>query len=144
MNELSDFKHSIPVQIRFSDIDRVNHVNNAVYHTYIETGRVHYLNEVLHRHTDWMEMGFVLVRTEIDHLRQVHLRDEIYCFTRILSIGNKSLRIAGKIVKKSDDGLIVCASATGVLVAMDFKADRSIVIPDSWREQIRKYEGLND
>ena len=42
----SDYKHFIPIQIRFSDVDRLNHVNNACYLNYFELGRVKYFNEV--------------------------------------------------------------------------------------------------
>jgi acyl-CoA thioesterase FadM len=35
-----DYKHSIPIRIRFSDIDKINQVNNACYLNYFETARI--------------------------------------------------------------------------------------------------------
>ena len=43
-----DFKHVTPIQIRFVDIDRLDHVNNACYLNFFELGRVKYFNLVLH------------------------------------------------------------------------------------------------
>ena len=74
MIQFRNYRHIIPVQIRFSDIDRLNHINNACYHNYIELGRVEYFEKILAGHINWDETGFVLARTEMDHLEQVYLR----------------------------------------------------------------------
>lgn len=138
--EFKDYKHSIPIQIRFNDIDRLNHVNNACYLTFFELGRVNYFNTVLKDCIDWDKEGFILARTELDHLLPVFLNDEVYCFTKIIRLGNKSLTIRNSVVKKVNASLIECASGTGVLVAMDYINQVSIDIPKSWRERIDFYE----
>ena len=42
MADLSLFRFSVPVDVRYADIDALQHVNNARYFTYMETARVHY------------------------------------------------------------------------------------------------------
>ncbi len=42
-----DFKHSVPVQMRFSDVDGFGHVNNGVYNDYYDIGRMYYMRDVL-------------------------------------------------------------------------------------------------
>lgn len=138
----SEYHHVIPIQIRFADVDRLNHVNNACYLTFFELGRVKYFNQVLDRHVSWSEKGFVLARTEIDHLKPVYLNDDVYCFTKTLKLGNKSLTVKNLIAKLKDDELIECAVGTGVLVATDYLRNESIEIPGKWRELIKTYEGL--
>ncbi len=135
-----DYKHMVPVQIRFSDIDKVNHVNNACYHTYIELGRVHYLDQVLQRGVNWQQKGFVLARTEIDHKKQIYLHDEIYCFTKVTAFGKKSMKIKSAVVKKENGQLVECAAAVGILVAMDYIKNESIEVPAEWRERFEKFE----
>ena len=88
-----DFKHVTPIQIRFIDIDRLDHVNNACFLSYFELGRVKYFNQVLNKHIDWQQSGFVIVRTEIDHITPIYLLDEIYCFTKTIKIDTKSITI---------------------------------------------------
>lgn len=139
-----DFKHIIPIQIRFHDIDRLNHVNNACYHNYFEMGRVRYFDQVLKRHVNWDKYGFILARTEIDHLIPVHLHDEIYCCTKVVYFGNKSMKVKNVILKKTGDHLIPCAAGFGILVAMDYSENKSIPLPQQWRELMMAFEGSVD
>lgn len=137
----SDYKHHIRIQIRFSDIDRLNHVNNACYLNYFELGRVRYFNDVFKEHIHWAEKGFVLARTELDHIEPVLLNDTIYCFTKVIKTGTKSLTIKNSIVKQEGGQLVECASGTGILVAMDYVNNHSIELPAKWVELIREFEG---
>lgn len=139
--ELSSFKHCLPIQIRFNDIDRVNHVNNAMYHTYIELGRVQYFNQVLDRTVDWNSKGFVLARTEIDYKKPIHLRDKVFCYTKLGAFKNKSFTLLSCITKIDDNGTsIICAEAVGTLVCMDFENASSMEIPENWKELFLAYE----
>jgi acyl-CoA thioester hydrolase len=138
--EFNDYKHCIPIQIRFSDIDRLNHVNNACYLNYFELGRVKYFNDVFKENINWNEKGFVLARTEIDHIEPLLLNDETFCFTKVIKTGTKSLIIKNSVVKKEKDALIECASGIGVLVAMDYIKKESIELPAKWIELISGFE----
>ncbi len=40
---MPDFRVYTPIQVRFSDIDAMRHVNNARYLTYLEMARLDYL-----------------------------------------------------------------------------------------------------
>jgi acyl-CoA thioester hydrolase len=135
-----DYKHIIPLQIRFCDIDKLDHVNNSVYHNYIELGRVTYFKEILKDKVNWNESGFILARTEIDHLVQVHLNDDIYCCTKVIAFGNKSITFKNAIVKREGEGFIPCAEVRGILVAMDYVHNVSIPVPAVWRELMHDFE----
>lgn len=135
-----DYKHIIPVQIRFCDVDKLNHVNNSVYHNYVELGRVIYFKDVLKDEVNWDEIGFILARTEIDHLIQVHLNDDIYCCTKVMKFGTKSITFKNSIVKKENGQFIECASVTGILVAMDYVNNLSIAVPARWKELMTDFE----
>ena len=139
--QYADYKHIIPIQIRFCDIDKLNHVNNACYHNYFELGRVTYFNLVFGSHINWDKQGFVLARTEIDHLLPVHLPDEIYCCTKVVHIGNKSIRIKNTIIKKTELGWIECAAGIGILVASDYENGNSIPVPEVWKKLMIAFEG---
>jgi acyl-CoA thioester hydrolase len=139
--ENNNYKLQIPIQIRFIDIDRLDHVNNACYLSFFELGRVHYFNQVLNKMIDWSTQGFILARTEIDHIQPIFLYDEVYCYTRVIKLGNKSLTFENLIVKKEKDIIVDCAKGIGVLVAMDYIKRQSIEIPEVWRKAIVKFEG---
>lgn len=134
------YKHTIPIQVRFKDTDRIGHVNNANYLTYFEQGRVEYFNAVFDRTINWATQGFVLARTELNHILPVYLQDKMYVSTRVIKLGNKSLTVENVLFKTENDAMIECANGLGILVAMDYTNHQSIVIPQQWRSLIAKYE----
>lgn len=138
---LKEYKHSIPIQVRFSDLDPLRHVNNACYLNYCELGRVRYFNDIFRKEIDWIQKGFILARTEMDHLEPLFLNDEVECYTRISKIGTKSITIKNVLVKKVNGKMIECAHAVGILVAMNYQTQESIELPEKWVELIRNYEG---
>ena len=46
LNAPDGYRHSIPMEIRFADIDSLGHVNNAAYLTYMEQARLRYVRDV--------------------------------------------------------------------------------------------------
>jgi acyl-CoA thioester hydrolase len=142
MNPYKSYRHQIPIQIRFSDIDRLNHVNNACYHNYFELGRVKYFGVVLKGEVNWDESGFILARTEIDHIAPLLLEDEnVICYTRVSRLGNKSMTVENSIIALRQGNPVVCAECKGVLVAMDYRENQSMLLPGLWKKRFREYEG---
>ena len=41
-NKISTFPHQMPAQLRFSDVDRFGHVNNAVYFSLFDMCKTNY------------------------------------------------------------------------------------------------------
>lgn len=140
MITFEDYKHSIPIQIRFSDIDKINHVNNACYLNYFETARVNYFDTVFKGRNDWDKQGFVLARNEINHIHPIHLEDQIFCYTKVTELGNKSLTLKNCVLKKTSDGLVECANGIGILVAMNYVTHESILLPEDWKKMITEFE----
>lgn len=140
MIAFEDYKHGLKIQIRFSDIDKINHVNNACYLNYFETSRVNYFDTVFNGRNDWNKQGFVLARNEINHLHPIHLEDEIYCLTKVTQLGTKSLTLKNTIIKKVGDTYIECANGIGILVAMNYITHESIPLPEEWKELITDFE----
>ena len=64
------FRHRAGVEVRFRDTDAMGHVNNAVYHTYVELGRTSYLDDVLERPLrlgTHGETSFILAESRMVH-----------------------------------------------------------------------------
>ncbi len=140
MMQFEDYKHSIALQIRFCDIDKLNHLNNSVYHNFFELGRVNYFNQLFKNTINWNERGFVLARTEINHLLQIYISDEIFCFTKVIKLGTKSITIKNSICKLENNKLIECANGIGILVAMDYVKTESMEVPSEWRKAMEEFE----
>lgn len=132
--------HQTKIQIRFSDIDKIGHVNNAVFLQYMETARVQYFNDVFGKRHNWDKEGFVVVRNEINYLLPLYLNDKIYCTTRCIKIGNKSLTLENVIYRKKSSKTEKVAEGIGVLVSMDYQKKKSMKLPHQWIKKIKLFE----
>jgi acyl-CoA thioesterase FadM len=118
-------------------------VNNACYHNYFELGRVLYFELVLQHAINWDISGFILARTEIDHVEPLFLTDkEVYCFTRVSRLGNKSMTVENAIVAHRNGQPVLSAEGKGILVAMDYRENQSIPIPEAWRKRFAAFDSL--
>ena len=80
----------VKIQIRFSDIDVMGHVNNATYLSYFEYTRMYYFEKLLGLEWNWNEHGILLVRNEVEYLKPIFLNDQPIIEMFIGQIGNKS------------------------------------------------------
>lgn len=140
--DLKKFHHATPIQIRFVDIDKLGHVNNATILSYLETARVAYLNEIIGRENDWFGCGLILAHSEIDYLRPVYENDKIVAHTRTMQIGQKSFTVENVLICHEDGKEIICAYATGVLVCMNYHEKLTVEIPEEWKKKLQAFDKL--
>ena len=139
---LQNFRHQITVDIRFSDMDAMGHVNNAVYMTYMEAGRIHYFRDLDIFHDRFeRHIGPILAKSTIDYRLPLTLDDNpVAVYTRCSRLGNKSYEMEHLIVRNSNGKPEIAAQGLMILVAFDYTIDKSVLLPHAWREQITAYE----
>jgi acyl-CoA thioester hydrolase len=120
------------LEIRFADIDVAGHVNNAVYLSYFEQGRIQYFKEVIGDSWDWKKYGIIVARNEIDYLRPVLLHDEVYVTASFGEVGNKSFKMHMHIYKKTETQTIDCARGIVTVVCFDYEKQQTIPVPHVW------------
>ena len=127
--DLELFRYSTEVLIRWSDLDAFQHVNNAVYLTYFEQGRIEYFTDNCIP-WDWKNTGAILARAEIDYGAPLHFGDNAKIYIRCSRIGNKSVDFEYVIMKSinPDDTLPVAWGKT-VLVAYQYASGKSVELP---------------
>ena len=126
-----------PLQLRFRDTDGLGHINNAVYHTYLEMCRTQWLDDALDLgvFTRGQAIPIILARTEMDFLRQGHLNDKLFVELSLVHIGDKSFHQRYEI--KTEEHTFAVGKA--VLVWFDFAANRSVSIPADKRALMQPY-----
>ena len=126
--------HEKRIEIRWRDVDAYQHVNNAVYATYLEECRDEWTEAVLGADGDlW---GFVLARVAIDFRRELRLEDEAVIVTcQPVRIGNSSITTREEI--RTLDGEL-SAEAEAVLVARDPDAGRSRPLTERERKAFER------
>ena len=119
------------VQVRFRDIDGMGHINNAVYHTYLEYCRIQSLEqmELSQIYSYNRAVPIILARTEIDYVKPGFLSDKIQVEGRLTHISNKSFHQEYEVFSPTH----TLAKAKAVLVWIDEANHTSIVIPDEAR-----------
>lgn len=135
---LKEFRFKMPIYVRWSDLDEVGHVNNAVYLTYIEQNRIHYFEESVQ--WDWKKVGIILANVNINYVRPLFYPENTFVYMRINKIGTKSLETEHIIVVEKDGKTELVSRATTVLVTYDYQANTSMTIPKEIREKLETYE----
>ena len=126
-----------PVQIRFADVDKLGHVNNAVYLSYIELARMDFFSKV-GGEIDWSKKGVIVGRIEINYKMPVLLDDNIIVKTWCSRIGNKSFDLSYSIIKINNGTETEVVNAISVLVCYNYVEKKSIEIPDQWKTWLTK------
>jgi len=119
------------LKVRYRDLDTFKHVNNAVYPTYMEFGRQDYFYRFLKDLIDWEEKGFILGTNHIVHLAPLFLFDDVHIYTGVGDIGNRSVTFVNLITNGQGTPVSVGYSK---LVAFNFKENKSIPVPEEWKE----------
>lgn len=130
--------HYTPIEVRFADLDKFQHVNNAVYLTYAEQARISYFDEILSDTIDWKSKGLILARAETNYLSPIVLHDVINVETTCSKVGTKSIHLTYRIWKMVGGEKQEMANGKTVLVGFDYVKNCSIDIPDEWRERLLK------
>lgn len=135
-----EFKHSVPVQLRFNDADALGHVNNSVYFTFYDLGKTEYFKAVRGGEIP-KEVDIVVAHAEVDFIAPVFLNDEIAVQTTVSEIGNKSFELIQRIVDTKNN-ITKCFCKT-IMVGFDVKTNTSKPISDEWRQAISEFEGVD-
>ncbi|WP_417683797.1 acyl-CoA thioesterase [Roseibium sp.] len=107
-------------KLRYGDCDPQGHVNNAVFSTFLETGRT----EMLYAGDEPIVddgCGYVIARLELDYLAELTWPGSVEIGTRIAELGRSSVKIVQEIFQ---DG-VAKAQAHSVLVQVNLTTRRS-------------------
>lgn len=134
--ERSPYRHWASDKLRFSDVDRQGHVNNAVFSTFFETGRVTAFHP--NGQSIWgPDETIVVARLEIDFRGELHYPGTVDIGLRVLSVGRSSYRL-GQAVFKGDDCV---ATAEVVSVLIDRATRKSKPLSPSHRAWLEAHRG---
>lgn len=133
------FKSSHPIQIRFNDIDALGHINNNVYLSYFDLGKITYFENLKSSYVSWTDGIIVVARLEVDFIQPVFYKETIAVDTKIVKVGTKSAVFLQQI-RNTLTNEVKCR-CTSVVVAYNPKAMSGMPIPDIWRQGMSEFEG---
>ncbi len=134
--------HISSIEIRFSDIDKFGHVNNAKYLTYLEQARISYFDHVISEDNSWEKTGIILAKAEIEFIKPIFFKDKIEIEIAVSSFGNKSFEMSYRILKKEKDSIFLMAKAKTILVCYSYELNQTILIPEEWMKNVKSFENI--
>lgn len=134
--DLSEFKHRIPLQIRFNDIDILGHLNNTVYFGFFDTGKAYFFEEIMDGKMDWKKVDTVIANVDCAYVAPIYFGEKIEVRTRCVNIHDKSFRLQ-QVIIETDTGQLKAAAET-VMVSFDAATQKATEMPSRIREALEK------
>ncbi|MBX9689630.1 MAG: acyl-CoA thioesterase [Candidatus Obscuribacterales bacterium] len=125
------YKSWVSINLRYGDTDRQGHINNAVYCTLMESGRVDFLFDG-DRAISGEGTAFVIAKLSIDYLFEMHFPGIARVGSRIISIGKSSFTVGQAIYYNGK----CCSTAESVIVMVDELSGKSRALPEQLRHKL--------
>jgi acyl-CoA thioester hydrolase len=140
--ERLNFKHTVPIQLRFNDFDALGHVNNSVYFSFYDLGKTTYFNDVIPNMSLNKEVGVVIANIQVNFILPVYPNENVAVQTAVVEIGNKSFKLFQQLIDV-DANEVKCICQT-VMVGFDAKTKATRTISDEWKKAMIDFEGRGD
>jgi acyl-CoA thioester hydrolase len=128
--------HSLPIEVRFSDLDAYGHVNNAVYFTYFETARTRLFLEPFQA-LGRQGLLLLVVRAECDYQKPIELTDRVVVDLVVERVGRSSFDLAYTLHNGAGT---IFATAKTVMVCFDAKLGKPVAVPAALLAEVESDE----
>jgi acyl-CoA thioester hydrolase len=139
--EEPQYNFRYPIMVEYRDLDTNNHVNNAVFLSYLESARIAYNRDIL-SFSPRDRVGMVVANTEINYRKPGFYRQKLLVLYRVVWLKRSSFGWDYRIVLEEQPEVIL-ADGKGVSVFMTPKLDQSMPIPPEFIAKFEDYEGRN-
>lgn len=132
---LSSFSFSVPIQVRFSDIDSYMHVNNGIFFNYLEHARASYLFDFCS--WDILKTGTVVANIQIDYRLPIHVLDKPSVYVRCTKTGKSSFVLEQVVMGQTESGEVrIFAESETTMVAVDMTTMKPVPVPAEYASKM--------
>jgi acyl-CoA thioester hydrolase len=135
-----NYLHKIDVQIRINDIDFLGHVNNAIWQEYFDVARVDYFENVIGNLRFDGTHALIIANVNTNYISSIYFRDKPTLETKIVNIGNKSIKMFQKIIVERAEETFLAGVSEATMVCVNQKIRETAELPKVWREKISSFE----
>jgi acyl-CoA thioester hydrolase len=140
VSDLSGYPLVTTIPVLWGDEDAFAHVNNLAYLRWCETARVEYMRRVAF----WSEVppkgtGPIMASVKCDYKAPLNYPDTIDVGTRVVAIGNSSIRMEQVVFSRALGK--VAAEVESTVVMLDYLAGRPVRVTQEIRDAIAALEG---
>lgn len=130
------FTHRLPIQIRFSDVDVIGHVNNIIFLQYYDTGKAAFMTDLLKRTISWYEVDVVVANIDCAFIAPIFYGENIEVLTACTYIHDKSFKLL-QMLRNSETKEVKSICET-VMVSFDPDTQKVAPLKDEWRIKLNQ------
>ena len=139
------FRHRVEIVVRMADTDAMGHVNNAVYLTYCEMGRIHYWTDVtgepIALGTEGAE-SLILAEARITYRAPAFHGEVVTVESRATRIGRSAFTLEHRLLAAVPGGTPrLVAVSESIVVRYDYTSGRPVPLSPAHVAAIEAYEG---
>jgi acyl-CoA thioester hydrolase len=120
--------HQMVIPIRWGDMDAMGHVNNTVYFRYFETIRIEWMHSI-GAAPNPQGQGPVIVNAFCNFIKQLEFPGQVLARHYVANPGRSSFDTYITLERTDDPGVVYAAGGAKT-VWVDFKAQKSMPLPD--------------
>jgi len=120
-------------KLRYNDTDRQGHVNNAVFSTLVETGRIELL--YIRNNTLLSNVNYVIAHLSLDYINEIKYPGTVEIGTAVTKIGNSSITLIQGIYQNG----ILMGTAESVIVQVDDITKKSKPLSEETKQFLRSF-----
>lgn len=133
------FRHCLPVQTRFSDIDVLGHLNNNVYLTFMDLAKIDYFTAIDPSINNSLQnIDMVVVHIDCDFIAPSYFGEQLEVWTAVTRIGARSVTLEQRIINAST-GQTKCVGRT-VMAGFDPATAKGMPINPRWADAAERFE----
>ncbi|OJA49733.1 acyl-CoA thioesterase [Burkholderia ubonensis] len=127
------------IVVRYSDIDYMGHVSNAVYYQYLQDAYVKFMYGLLDAPFS-ERISQITVKTVCEYVDQVRLGEVLNLRASVVRFGTRSFDIEYLLARQDNDKHLV-ARGLSTHVTFDYGNNISIPLPDDLKAGVLAYQG---
>ena len=140
--ELEKYNFSLPLQMRWNDLDPLGHVNNALFVTYFEIARGHFMT-IACPEWNWHKDMFLIANVNADFKKELLLTaNDPKVHVKTIKIGTKSFVLEYAVTSKKENEIVLHATGTTTQIMFDMKTRSTIEVPDWVRKSLEDFDKL--
>lgn len=133
----TNYPFEIEIEVVFRDLDILNHTNNAVYFTYMETARTRFLIKILELDSP-MDLPVILAEATCTYHAPTFFGDRLRVGVGVSRFGAKSFDLVYRIA--TEDGRLVAKGKT-LMVMYDYQTKKTCLVTDDFKQRVHNFQG---
>lgn len=135
---MHEFKFSIPLNIRITDVNYGNHVGYQNFLSFFQEARIAYLDQFGFSELNISGSGMIISEVNCKYKKELFFGDDIIVGCRISKLRPKVF-IMNYQISKADE---ICASGVTTNMCFDYDIKKVVKLPPEFVTAIKEYEGL--